>query len=1054
MIDPDPTSPAPPRRTRLTASQQLIWVRQRLAPGVPLYDAPCTFMLEGEVDEVAFVRAFSRLVATTDAMRFVVDDSTGEPVATVREQGLQPCDFVDLSATPEIFEEWLEARLRRPPDPSICLYDAALIRLGAERYCWFLSTHHLITDGWNLLLLFRRQEVCYCAERDGGSVQMFPSFVDYIDSERIYMESAAHLKHTQWWETRTARAHRGSKFYAGRVSDPGARHTRVVVPLGDELSAKLHTLSAAAGFRGLTTDLGLFNVFTVALLAWYWRIESEDSMCIGVTSHGRATQSHRETAGLFMQQLPFQIEIESQDDFQALAKRVARVGFEFFAHAMPAMVSPRAQKCFDVTLNYIPASFGNFDGMPTTMTWRHNGYGDPERRLGITVHDFNDTGSFELLLDFNDAAFTSHARESTIRHLLMTFDAMTADPASRIDRFKMLSEAEQGSSVKRLTAGPAACRSDKTLWSMFETVAEKVPDRPAVFGPGFVRSFAELHSDTNVLAGQLREAGVKAGDIVPLIAGRQAETLPAILAIEAVGAAFLPLDPALPEARRQWLLDDAGAAIVIEMRNDAPKVAEFKPRRVRGQGDPGFPPGAAYVLYTSGSTGEPNGVVVGHGSVINLLETFERLAPLGPDARCAWWTNIGFDVAIYEIFSAVLYGRTLVVPAEGIRLVPQSMFEWLFEENISGAYLPPFFLAEFARWLEHGRRLSLRRLLVGVEAIPQQRLATILRKLPELCIINGYGPTEATVCATLHQVDMASEETGPAPIGRPVPGSHCYLLDRHGNVVPDGVAGDLHIGGASLALGYFRRDELNRQRFVTDPLNRSVDSFFRTGDGVRLREDGALEFVGRLDDQIKIHGERIEPGEIKQVMLEFPGIVDCLVMADDASRPGGERTLLAWYVANAAVDVVTLKTFLRHRLPLPMVPSMLIEIDVIPRNINGKPDPSSLPTPKRIRNTRNTAVAPRSDTERIIADIWSDLLDVERVSITEDFIDLGGESLLAASVVARINETFGIDLPISKAFEASTVEVLGALVESTLIDQIDQLSEDEARRLSDLGRAR
>lgn len=1024
----------------LTAAQQLIWVRQRLAPDAPLYDAPCTFRIEGELDETAFVDAFDRLVAVSDALRYVVREHEGEPRAVIRATGARGCELVDLTDRPEGLEAWVETRMHRALDPAECLYDAALLRLAPNCYCWYLSTHHLVTDGWNLMLLFRRMEATYRAVLDGDTTAPAPSFADYAAEEHDYAASEDRLRHARWWSERDAQAHRGSRFYAARVGNPHLRHTRVAVPLGAERSDRLRALAGEPGFQALTPDMAMFNVVATAVIAWYWRLEATSEVCLGVTSHGRTRPRYRDTAGLFMQQLPFRVDISDDDTFRALARTVARAAMSFLEHAVPGAASPRAQKCFDVTLNYIPGSFGEFAGLPTEMRWRHNGYGDPERRLGITVHDFNGTGGLELLFDFNDAAFTEAARAATVRHLLATFDAMAGAPDAALARFALLGEAEWRACLAHLDGGARAGSPDANLWERFDCVARDAASRPALEGAGVSMSFAELRDAATELAEALSRAGIVPGDLVAVESGRRAETIPLLLGILAAGCAFLPIEPDLPEARRQWLAQDSRAAAVVRTGpggraeiNPAPAGASLRP-----------PAGTAYVLYTSGSTGEPNGVAVGHASVVNLMEAFERLAPLETGCRCAWWTNIGFDVAIYEIFSALLYGRALAVPDESVRLDPPALFAWLHETGIAGAYLPPFFVAAFDDWLDGARTSALRRLLVGVEAIPQQRLASIMRKVPPLRIVNGYGPTEATVCATLHVVDPDDEDTGPAPIGLPVPGSRACLLDPHGNVVPRGAVGELFVAGASLSLGYLHRNELNAERFVTDPLGASGERFFRTRDGVRLREDGVLEFVGRLDNQIKLHGVRIEPGEIVQVLLEHPQISESVVTVTGNQGDERGRRLVAYYVASGSVDEAALRTYARARLPSPLVPASFVALPAIPRNINGKPDLDRLPAAPPPEPAGDERVFPRNEPERLIADIWSDVLGLQSVGVREDFIDLGGDSLRAATVVARVNDAFSIELPISKAFESATVEKLAILVETTLIEEIAAMTEDEA----------
>ena len=1007
---------------------------------MPLYNTVFTFRLSGPLDEQRFVDAFRRLVESTDALRLVVSETDGAPKAQFLAECPQPCELIEFAGDAEhASSQWIQDRARQRLDDHICLYDSALLRVSENEHIWYLNLHHLITDGWSTGVIFRRQQQLYENSDRSSSDLQYPQHSEYVDYERQSKGTAELHAHQEWWEGQIGDLQHKSRFYEGRVVPGTHEHTRVSVQLGAELSNRIRQLTSHKSFRALSSQMSLFRVFATAIFAWLYRIDHQKDLCIGVTTHGRLTRQFRETAGLFMQLLPFRISINDTADkpstLASLAGQVASQSTQFFGHAVPGVASSARPKTIDVALNVIPATFGEFAGLTTNTNWVHSGFGDPSRRLTVSVHDFDDTHDLELLFDFASASFSKRGQQLAIEHLVSTLGAITEDVNQLLSRFPLVSE-EDFAQLDQLRSKAESRGGSQTLWERFRQVAESSPNQIAIQDDTETVTYDQLLERATTLGHKLKTKGIEKGDVVPVVCHRNASTVECYLGIMAVGAAFMPIDADLPIRRIQWLQNDSKSAWLVRA-NSPPAIESIDGNQLASQ-TVRAPEcdGAAYVLYTSGSTGKPNGVIVGHKSVLNLLSEFERLAPLQPSARCSWWTNVGFDVSIYEVFSAILFARTLVIPSEETRVDASKLIPWLKETSITSTYLPGFVLNDLEDWLLNHGELSLERLLVGVEPIPQNLLASIARKQPSLRVINGYGPTEATICATLHCIDPTDDSPRPASIGVPVAGTRCYVLDRHGNVAPRGTVGELYIGGDCLAHAYYNRNDLTRQRFIDDPLNLSNDRFFRTGDMVRLRDDNLLEFCSRVDDQLKFRGQRIERAEIVHAVGEHSGIDECVVkIQQDTER---ESRLIAYYTSQKAIDESSLRHHVTSCISRSMVPSCFVRLPAVPRTRNGKVDFAALP---RVEVTSTSSlegyVHPRNQVESTLADIWSDVLSVQNVGVRDNFFDRGGDSISAIRIASRAGRS-GIPLSPSDLFQLLTIEEIARDHEANAASKADE----------------
>jgi len=517
-----------------------------------------------------------------------------------------------------------------------------------------------------------------------------------------------------------------------------------------------------------------------------------------------------------------------------------------------------------------------------------------------------------------------------------------------------------------------------------------------------------------------------------------------MLGVIKAGGAYVPLDASYPAERLSYMIGDSGVELVMssggvlkgqagvrvvqleEVWGEVEKESGEGLEGVNEAGDLG------YVMYTSGSTGKPKGVCCRHASVLNLLADFDRRAKIAAGERCSLWTSYSFDVSVYEIFSALLAGGELHIASDAIRFDSGVFLPWLAEHRIASAYVPPLMLGDLLAWAEsHPGSLSIKRLLVGVEPINEKLLAAIMKNVPGLAIINGYGPTETTICSTLYDVRADGASDRITPIGRPVQNSRVYLLDSSFRPVPLGVAGEIYIGGEGLSRGYLKRPDLTAERFVEDTLNGNRgELLYRTGDRARFLGDGSIEFVGRTDYQVKVRGFRVEPGEIERTLERHPSVKEAVVLAK-TDGPSAKR-LVAYVLTDYATASLSidLRRFLKDRLPDYMVPSAFVALEEFPLTRNGKLDREALPEPDIARDENRATVAPRNEVEMQLVHIWERVLGFRPIGVTDNFFDLGGHSLLAVRLFAEITRAFGTAMPLAAIFKSPTIAELATRVRS------------------------
>ena len=868
-----------PARSELTQAQSLILTGQELCPGVPLYNMAVLFTIEGPIDADRFTLAFQSVVDRCDALRTVIESVDGHPAQRVLSSldcELTRLDF-STSANPDAaLARWAQQRCESNFYLSRKSFDTALIRLSDRRYAWFYNQHHILTDASSFALIFSNVQESYRSlSRDEAATNGIPSFAKYVQYEREAFGNNHSSR--QWFESK--KNHVTPRLYGQEVDAPGTRSRRLTSRLGEHRSARLRQIAGDPDVRSLTPQMSLFTLFCTALFAFLYRVSGQPEIAIGAPAHNRPRRDFKRTIGLFIEVFPLSVSIDHGETFQTLLKKVKADVAEYLKHAKPGASEGRDQQSFNALLNYITVSFGDFCDLPTTSQWLHSGHCDPGHLIRLQVHDFDASGEFVLHFDLNELVFDTGLRQRVVHHFQCVLDSMLEDRNRAIDDVDLLTARERNSLI-----GPpakATVASDQTVLDRFQRCVSRSPEAIALEGEDGKTTFAELNRRTDALARHLTALAVRPGDRVGLCLQRTPAAVVAILAILKCGAAFVPIDARNPRRRNKFVLDDIRATLVITQEslsdrvpdstktllldsNGAARAGEISTQSLATLPEGIDPDSAAYLIYTSGSTGRPKGVVISHRSLDHYITWADKKYVRDRVLSFPLFSPLTFDLTITSVFLPLVTGGRIVLYPESDSQSDLSIVRVVKQDLVDVVKLTPSHLTLIKD--QDLRNSRVKQLILGGEDLTTDAAKAILSAFGgDVEIHNEYGPTEATVGCIVHTFDPAHDRDNSVPIGTPIDHMEAFILNDRLRPVPQGVPGELFLAGRGLADGYWNRPELTAERFLPIPF-RPQQRMYRTGDLARLRDDGVMEYHGRVDRQIKVRGVRIELGDIEAAM--------------------------------------------------------------------------------------------------------------------------------------------------------------------------------------------
>lgn len=1033
----------------LSFAQQRLWFLHQLEPDSAVYNCPAAIRFTGALNLAALGQSFNEVVRRHEVLRTRFSMRDGSPVQIVTPSLQVPLPLIDLSGLPGTSLEVEIERLSRLEaqrgfDLSHdVLLRTKVLRVSVDEHVVLLTMHHIISDGWSIGVLVKEVAALYAGYTNGSVVDLKPlavQYADYAHWEREWLQGAVLDEQLEYWKQQLAEAP-VLELPADRPRPPvpSYRGAYESFELDQELTADLMSLS-----RRL--DATLFMTLFAAWQVLLHRYTGYGDIVVGTPIANRQQAETEELIGFFVNMLALRTDLSGNPAFGELVQQVRETALGAYAHqALPfeklieelqpdrdTSHSPLVQVVFalqnapqgdltalDLKLNYVEVE---------TSTAKYD--------LVVNVYEVED--KLSIVFTYSTDLFDPASMQRLGRHFEALLAAVVENADKRVSELQFLSAAERRELLVERNATAAVYPAEVCVSKLFEEQVRRSPDAIALVCEGTEITYVELQRRVELLAGHLQQHGTGKGSCVGIFLDHSIETMVAILSVLRTGAAYVPLDTDHPRTRLAFIVEDAQLGIILTQRtlverlplNDRFRTIlldedGWQETRIDTEFQPATPADAAYVIYTSGSTGQPKGVQISQRALVNYLSWCREVYVRDEEVSFALYSSLAFDLTVTSLFTPLLTGNRLIIYGRSDQFAVQRIVQ---DNLVDVLKLTPSHLA-LIKDLDN-RNSNIKRLIVGGESLTTELAAQVHQSFGgKIEVLNEYGPTEATVGCMLYRFDPQRDQRSTVPIGRPAANVQIYVLDEHLNPTPENVSGELYISGAGLADGYVNRAELTAEKFISNPFVPG-QCMYRSGDRARWLPNGELEYLGRGDEQVKYHGYRIELSEISSALNLHPQVRNSVVLLRKNQR--GEDTLVAYYVARREIESAVLREFLREYLIKETIPTVFLHLTRLPLTLNGKVDYGSLPELQGLPQRWGEYVAPRTVVEEVVADIWANLLGLERVSLHDNFFELGGHSLIATQVMVRVQKTTGVELPLRALFENPTVAQLAEQIEAGL----------------------
>jgi amino acid adenylation domain-containing protein len=1079
----------------LSFAQQRLWFIDQLGTSSAAYNVPAAVRLTGHLDVLSLTHTFTTVTGRHESLRTTFSMVDGHPVQVIRPPQNVLLPLIDLSGLSnehrevETYRLVLEEagrhfNLERGP-----LFRATLLHLGAEEHVVMLTLHHIISDGWSMGVLVREIATTYEAYSQNlpSPLAELPiQYADYAHWQRQWLQGDLLESQLSFWRHLLSNSPPSLDLPSDRVRPPVQTFRGALSPinLSSELSGALKKLGHK---EGVTLFMTLLASFQLLLSRW----SGQTDIVVGSPIANRHHAATEGLIGFLVNTLALRTDLSGDPSFSELLHRVRETALSAYAHQdVPfEMLVEELRPIRDMSRNpffQVMLVLQNADATaiePQRLKLEPIKVDSGVARFDLLLH-LTDTGQ-ELggALEYNTDLFDGATIARLVAHFQTLLEGVVANPERRISQLSLLSESERLHLLEDFNPAPSpapfGARQPHSLQSLFEQQVEQWPNNIALVCGAVRLSYRELNDRANQLAHRLMSAGAGPETLIGICTDRSVEMAVAVLAVIKAGAAYLPLDPAYPAARLQYMLDDAGPLLVVtqagmleRLPGSLPAVIcvdlEAKEIGTYPRTNPESRSSAAqllYVIYTSGSTGRPKGVSVPQGVMSNLVAW--HLEEMVRGVEMLQFASLSFDASIHELLAGWCGGSRLHLVSEEMRRDTRQLAGYILEAGIEKMILPVVVLQQLAEHWERegtgqgkikeitttGEQMQLTRAVVEV----MERWEKQAREGGgERCeVYNHYGPSETHVVTSYRLGGEVGEWERRPPIGKPIANTAVYILDQRLELVPEGVRGELYLGGAGVGRGYVNRAAETAERYVPDPYRaESGARMYRTGDVGRYREGGVIEYVGRGDEQVKVRGHRVELGEVEAALSGVKGVAESVVVMEEGA--GAERRMVGYVVGEAGVELRLreVREELGRELPEYMIPAVIVQLPELPLTANGKVDKRALPAPDQSRPELEVSfVAPRTPAEEVVAGIWAQVLRVEQVGVHDNFFELGGNSLLTTQVVSRLHDVFRVEVPLRSLFQTPTIEGLVDVLaqmwgERELVEEIARTFKEVAK-LSD-----
>jgi amino acid adenylation domain-containing protein len=1046
----------------LSSAQRRLWFLEQLKPELPYNNMTEALRFKGKLDVAKLQRSLEGVIRRHDSLRTSFQTESGEPVQKIAADVTVSLPLVDLSSLPpEKREERARQLAVEEAGKSFDLTQAPLLRarllrLEEEDHIFILAQHHIISDGWSMAIFFRELAALY--QEASTLPELTCQYGDYARWQQGWLHGDEQKRQAEYWKKELAGAPPCLELPTDRPrpETPTYRGALARFQWDPPLSERVRERCPA---EGVTLFMFLLTAFQVLLS----RYADQEDLVVGTPVAGRTQEEMEQVIGFFVNTLVLRTDLSGDSTFRSLLQQVKETCLEAYSHQEMPFEKVVEALAPDRTSRYHPLFQVMFMVQNT-----------PAKNLslpGITVESFpfdNGVAKFDLTFCLEESEgrlagwleySTELFHESTIRrwleHYRILLEEIVADPDRRISELPLLTQQERHQLLVEWDRTGRDEGAEVGIHTLFEAQAEKTPQAEAISHPGGVVRYGELLAVVDRIAHGLRQRGVARGDVVVVWLEEGPDAIGTLLGIAKAGGVFLFLDADAPTERVRRILEEVQPRCLITTEKKKGRVEETastvwlmdqvtdggngESERLEEGLNPSDP---VYLVYTSGSTGSPKGILQSHRGLTQFVRWFGHTFDVKERTRVAQWASIAYDAAYIEILSALCHGATLCVPPSSIRQDPQGMMEWLRTERITLLQTVPSFVQSMVQSVRNAPAggesfRTLEWMLVAGEVLPRSLVQTWWQTFPRgPQLVNLYGPTES-ILATWHPVQKGDENRTTIPVGKPIAGRHILILDDQGRLCPVGGGGEIYIRSNYLTLGYYGRPEETDAAFIRDPLGEGWNErVYRTGDRGCWLPDGTLQFRGRRDHQVKVRGNRVEMEEIEHVLTCHPGVRECTVV--DQKRSEGDIQIVAYVVPQGEANRLEWRAYLEHRLPSYMIPSVFVSMDSLPRTVTGKVDRQHLPVPTDAgRVSELESGEPMTDLEETIADIWRDVLGLDVVGRKDHFFVLGGHSLLATQVVNRIRDELEVDVPLYAFFEAPTIAGLAEWIVQQLLERVD-----------------
>lgn len=1071
----------------LSYSQQRLWFLDQLESKNSTYNIPAAFRLKGQLNLPVLEKSLREIQRRHQVLRTKFEAVDGKPAQVVVPEMFTKLSVVDLQDLPDNEREtemWrlLNEDVQQPFELAKGpLLRSTLFELAKEEHVLLLTMHHIISDGWSMGI-FKREMIAHYQAFSNDTSPVLPElpiqYSDFALQQREWLEGEGMEKQRSYWKSQLADASPTLELPTDHPRSAvqtfeGARQS---IELTKELTQSLKKLSLDEGSTLFMTLLAAFKVML-------YRYTGQEDICLGTPIANRDRDDIENLIGFFVNTLVLRTDLSGNPSFRKLLAQVREVALAAYDHQdMPfeklveelqpqrdLSRSPFFQIMFSV--QNTPMQPLELPGLNWETLYAYNG----KAKFDLSVYMWEKSGQLGGVFEYNTDLFETDKVTRMIGHFENLLQEVATNPDQRISELRVLKEAEQKQLLVQWNATEKDYAKEQCLHQLFEAKVKQTPEAVAAVMGKEQLTYSELNNRANRLAHYLQKLSIGPDVRVGICAERSLEMLVGLLGILKAGGAYVPLDPSYPKERLAYMLEDSAISILLSQKRvferlfeeQGAKGEERRTKPVRGEiegsasrfslsalqvicldsdwseiaeesdSNPATEMSSAnlaYVIYTSGSTGKPKGVAIQHQNLVNFLTSMSREPGLTQKDSLVAVTTLSFDIAGLELYLPLMVGAHVILASREVASDGGRLGEMLAE---SGATVMQATPATWRLLLDSGwKGDSKLKMFCGGEALPRELANQLLEKGASLW--NMYGPTETTVWSSVYQ--LQSKEGG-VPVGPPIANTQIYLLDRNLQPVPIGVYGELYIGGDGLARGYLNRAELTAEKFVPNPFGeQSGARMYRTGDLARYLPDGTIEFLGRIDHQVKIRGFRIELGEIEATLGRHGAIDDVVVVAREEDDDRTEKNLVAYLVSKAetAPTASELRRFIQETLPEYMIPTAFVFVHAFPLTPNGKVDRKGLPAPDGARPELESAfVAPQNEVERAIADVWQEVLGVEKVGIDDNFFDLGGHSLLLVQVQSKLQNKFNRDLSIVELFKYPSINALAKYLSEEESESVD-----------------